>query len=142
MKRLLGVFLLLSLVISPVFAESFNWEALSDEELLIISSEIDDELSKRAVSKERKLISGTYVVGKTIPAGSYIVYSPDTYGESVTEYVSVFVYRTEDDYENRKSFDRNTFSSLNKTPYFFYLEEGGVVYVSQNGGEVFFQLQY
>jgi len=139
MKRLLGVFLLLSLVISPVFAESFNWEALSDEELLIISSEIDDELSKRAVSKERKLISGTYVVGKTIPAGSYIVYSPETYEEDSDDHVWLYVYKTEEEYKNSDSFDIVVFGYFVNKPHFLYLEEGYVVQIYR--GELIFQLQ-
>ena len=133
MKRLLNISLLAILFLTPVVAESFNWKAFSNDELLIIRDEIDSELNQRSISKEIKLVSGVYIVGKAIPSGSYIITSLEIFEEDDNEYTEITVYKTEDDHKNRRSFDRIHFGYSFNKPYFLYLEEGYVVDIYDGG---------
>ena len=73
MKKFLGFFLAVLLLL-PVFASAeVDVKALSTEELLALRLSIVDELMARGEMKSANVPAGEYVVGEDIPAGSYSI---------------------------------------------------------------------
>ena len=73
MKKFLGFFLAVLLLL-PVFASAeVDVKALSTEELLALRVSIVDELMARGEMKSANVPAGEYVVGDDIPAGSYSI---------------------------------------------------------------------
>ncbi len=73
MKKFLGFFLAVLLLL-PVFASAeVDVKALSTEELLALRVSIVDELMARGEMKSANVPAGEYVVGEDIPAGSYSI---------------------------------------------------------------------
>lgn len=73
MKKFLGFFLAVLLLL-PVFASAeVDVKSLSTEELLALRVSIVDELMARGEMKSAKVPAGEYIVGEDIPAGSYSI---------------------------------------------------------------------
>ena len=73
MKKFLGFFLAVLLLL-PVFASAeVDVKALSTEELLALRVSIVDELMARGEMKSANVPAGEYVVDEDIPAGSYSI---------------------------------------------------------------------
>ena len=71
---LITVILLLILLLSAinVSAETLDFSTLSDEELIDIQNNLNNEILKRGL-KKAKLPSGLYEAGVDVPAGTYVV---------------------------------------------------------------------
>ena len=56
----------------PSYAADFRLSELSDEEIVLLSGQVQEELVSRGISKTAVLAKGTYTAGTEIPAGSYL----------------------------------------------------------------------
>lgn len=76
MKRVLSILmtivLLLTLSISA-FALSIDFSPYSDEEIIELETAIQKEKIDRGMAKSANVPSGTYTIGKDIPAGDYSI---------------------------------------------------------------------
>ena len=70
MKRFLCI-LLICLMITPALAESIDLSAMTDDELKSEFQVIVSELISRGIWISEKIHAGLYVVGESIPAGTY-----------------------------------------------------------------------
>ena len=79
MKRNLVFLLALSLVLCVSFTtiasaeNGADYSDLSLEQLISMRATLDTEIEKRMADLSTKLIPGTYVVGRDVKAGSYIL---------------------------------------------------------------------
>ena len=77
MKKLIILILLaFSLVVAPmhsIYAEKIDLGIYSDSELLALLDQVQSEIVTRHIEKTAQLPTGTYVGGKDIPAGTYIL---------------------------------------------------------------------
>lgn len=70
MKRF--VVLLMVLCLIPIYSFAHKYDVFTDRELLAVFDEIKMELMNRGLFGEGILITGQYIVGIDIPAGTYI----------------------------------------------------------------------
>lgn len=77
MKKTLATLLMLCLLICTVacaFAESSaDFSTYSDSELLALLAEVQAEVAARHIEKTANLTAGTYIGGRDIPVGSYVL---------------------------------------------------------------------
>lgn len=74
MKRVLSwVFVVLFIFGNTAIAESVNLKGFTDEEIITLYESIKSEIVLRKIEKTAKLPQGEYLIGKDIPAGTYIL---------------------------------------------------------------------
>lgn len=78
MKKFLA-FLLMFLMVSPVFAESIDLSRLSYDELVALKDRIDLAIWQSEEWQEVTVPQGIYIVGKDIPAGHWTIKCAGTY---------------------------------------------------------------
>lgn len=102
-----------------------DMKALSDEQVVVLLQEVNQEVMDRGIEKKAEITPGTYTAGKDIPTGKYDFFSPTdnkTLGEiTVTraDENDVFLWRNapiEEDFQ-----------------YQFELKEGDVLEVKRAG---------
>ena len=78
MKRRFGLALVVFLLLVSTFiataqavTETIDLSQLSDEEIISLMDQVNNEIVKRGIEKTAKLSKGTYIVGVDIPAGKY-----------------------------------------------------------------------
>lgn len=85
MKRLLAFILTLCLLVASstiVFAEEATaFSSYSDADLLVLLAEVQSEIVARKIEKTARLTAGTYIGGRDIPVGSYILATAGSEGE-------------------------------------------------------------
>ena len=84
MKKVFVLLLLLCLtyaVAITAYAEEVDLSGYDDGELLVLLNQIQTEVVTRHIEKTAQLTGGTYIGGKDIPAGSYILKSAGSDGE-------------------------------------------------------------
>ena len=76
MKRTMLVLVACLLVVMQVVsvAETIDFSAYSDDELIQLLHSVQQEIASRNIEKTAELRAGTYVVGRDLPAGSYIAF--------------------------------------------------------------------
>ncbi len=79
MKRRFGLTLVVFLLLVSMFittaqaaTETIDLSQLSDEEIVSLMDQVNNEIVRRGIEKTAKLSKGTYIVGVDIPAGKYI----------------------------------------------------------------------
>lgn len=72
---LLLVLCLMIASISTTYAESVDLSNYDDSELLALLDQVQSEIVARHIEKVAQLPAGTYVGGKDIPAGTYVLTS-------------------------------------------------------------------
>lgn len=77
MKKILTALLLACLALSPLacLAEPADLSAYDDSALVALLQQVQDEIVARGIEKTAHLNAGTYVGGRDIPIGSYILTS-------------------------------------------------------------------
>ena len=75
MKKLLIALTILCLALPAALAEAPALDAYSDEALVELLRQVQDEIAARNIEKTAHLTAGTYVGGRDIPVGSYILTS-------------------------------------------------------------------
>lgn len=81
MKKLLIVLLLLCLTLPTAYAEAPTFDEYSDGELVELLRQVQGEIVARNIEKTAHLTAGTYVGGRDIPVGSYILKSAGNEGD-------------------------------------------------------------
>ena len=74
MKRVMAILLVLVIMAcsSLSLAEGIDISTLSNDELLALMAQVQEEIVARHIEGTADLAGGTYIAGKDIPAGSYI----------------------------------------------------------------------
>ena len=74
MRRLMAVLFVIAFMVcsSLSLAEGIDISTLSDDELVALLGQVQEEIVARHIEGTANLSSGTYIAGKDIPAGSYI----------------------------------------------------------------------
>ena len=138
MKKLVAVVVLIALMISLLgvsHAESIDLSAFSDDEIVELMSRIQDELIKRHIPKTANLSKGSYLVGREIPAGTYI-YTCLREDDRWNGLISVYT-------DSTKQTEVLSASVPKDKTTIIYLEEGNILYSDENfsltitGGIVF-----
>ena len=82
MKKTLVLFLTVCLLAAPaVFASAedvTDLSGLNDEQLVALLAEVQNEIVARHIEKTASLTAGTYIGGRDIPAGSYVLATAGT----------------------------------------------------------------
>lgn len=85
MKKLLALVLMLCLLVASsavAFAEeSIDLSALTDADLVALLAEVQSEVAARKIEKTANLTAGTYIGGRDIPVGTYILAAAGTEDE-------------------------------------------------------------
>ncbi|MBR4457723.1 MAG: hypothetical protein IKS31_02060 [Clostridia bacterium] len=70
----LALLLIVSLMTAliPAYADSVRLSSMTDDEILKLLSDINNELVRRGIPRTATLPKGAYIAGETIPCGSYI----------------------------------------------------------------------
>ena len=55
----------------PALANTSDLSAMSDEEVVALLKEVNQEIVNRHIQKTAKLAKGTYIAGQELPVGSY-----------------------------------------------------------------------
>ncbi len=126
MRRLLGVFVVVCVVAlcqAPIRAESFDINALSNEEIIALLARVQDEIVTRHLEGTALLQMGKYVGGSDIPPASYVLSGAGTDGQSGIVLLRS-VHDAEDDWPSKLyEFERA------EDPYNIYItiEEGDML---------------
>lgn len=74
MRKVMAVVFALVIMTCSSFsmAEGIDISTLSDDELVVLMARVQEEIVARHIEGTANLAGGTYIVGKDIPAGSYI----------------------------------------------------------------------
>jgi len=78
MRKLLSgllVVCILMVSIGTALAVDFDFSSYTDDEIVELLAQIQDEIVNRHIEKTATLPQGTYFTGKDIPAGSYVFIS-------------------------------------------------------------------
>ena len=82
MKKTLVLFLIVCLLAVPVaFAsaeDAADLSSLNDEQLVALLAKVQSEIVARHIEKTASLTAGTYIGGRDIPAGSYVLATAGT----------------------------------------------------------------
>lgn len=106
MKKIVALFLVFLLLFSFAFAE-IDISSLSDEDLLALKEDVEEEISERGLIESLILYPGEYLVGRDIEAGGYLMESGSkSEKEDASDYVYLLIYG-EDYYYNPKFRDAN-----------------------------------
>lgn len=85
MKKLMALILTLCLLVASstvaVAEAAIDFSAYSDAELLVLLAEVQSEIAARKIQKTAHLTAGTYIGGRDIPVGTYILAAAGTEGE-------------------------------------------------------------
>ena len=85
MKKTLALILTVCLLAAPMaFASAENTTDLSllkDEQLVALLAEVQSEIVARHIEKTASLPAGTYIGGRDVPAGSYVLATAGTEDE-------------------------------------------------------------
>lgn len=84
MRKLLTALMVTCLIICPIvfaYAESLDLSGYNDAELLILLSRVQGEVVTRHIEMTANLTAGTYIGGRNIPVGSYILSTNGTENE-------------------------------------------------------------
>lgn len=140
-KRLFIVILTMAVTVSPVTVSAsdeisdkatvaeetsgVDMKALSDEQIVILLEEVNQEVMDRGIEKKGEITPGTYTAGKDIPTGKYDFFSP-TDNKTLGE---ITVTRAD---ENDEFLWRNA-PMEEDFQYQFELKEGDVLEVKRKG---------
>ncbi len=85
MKKILVLFLTVCLLDAPaVFASAedvTDLSGLNDEQLVALLAEVQNEIVARHIEKTASLPAGTYIGGRDVPVGSYVLATAGTEDE-------------------------------------------------------------
>ena len=87
MKRIVIGVLICLLLCQFSYADTIQLDTLTDDEIVQLLQDVQQEVVDRKIEKSAQLISGDYIIGKDIPVGAY-VFSTDN-----EEEVTIYVYR-------------------------------------------------
>ena len=131
MKRLVAAILVLTILSLCLgsLAESIDFSAYTDEQLLDLHAQIQQEITDRKIEKSAELLPGKYVAGKDLPTGTYILYM--NYKEA-TRWGEFYVIESEGN--KKQIYDGHIYAAKegedNDKSWVITLDEGNVLYCS------------
>lgn len=90
-RRLLCLLLVSLLLIPAALADKIDLSSMSDDEIVELMKQVNQEIVDRRINKTAKMAPGTYTGGKDIPAGKYIF----TCTATGDDWGNMFVYNKE-----------------------------------------------
>lgn len=60
------------LMIPMAFASTVDLSSMSDDEIIVLLTQVNQEIVSRGINKTAKLPQGDYIAGRDLPAGRYI----------------------------------------------------------------------
>lgn len=126
MKKIIALFIVMTLSFSIAFADIPDIKSLTTDELYKLHEEIIKQLGERNELPSFNAPIGYYVAGKDFPVGKYLITSP-----SVT-YITL--YNSMDDYKNNNPIQRKTTIYDSDEGKVVDFTEGMVVAVDMSGG--------
>ena len=72
-RRLICCLLAALLLVPTALADSINLSSLSNEELVTLLTQLNQEIVDRGINKTAKLPQGAYIAGRDLPVGRYIL---------------------------------------------------------------------
>lgn len=102
-----------------------DMKALSDEQIVVLLQEVNQEVMDRGIEKKAEITPGTYTAGKDVPVGKYDFFSP-TDNKTLGE---IIVTRAD---ENDEVLWRNA-PMEEDFQYQFELKEGDVLEIRRAG---------
>lgn len=116
MKKTFVLLLVFALLCSSVaYATEIDLSSYTDEEIVALLAQVQNEVVNRHIEKTATLPMGTYITGKDIPAGNYVyaitVVDAETYGDGyLSGIVSIRSIKDAEDEYPSKLFElvRNT----------------------------------
>ena len=72
-RRLLCCLLICLLLIPAAVADPVDLSSMSDEEIVALLDQVNQEIVSRGINKTAKLPQGAYIAGKDLPVGRYIL---------------------------------------------------------------------
>ena len=121
MKKMLLLVLIFSIMVCSIpTALALDFSMYSDEELLSIIQELNSELIARGIEKTAEIIPGSYLVGRDIPAGKYVL----TNLADDTAYYLIYQDNLQN-YKDSEALDRGNIYAKNET--YIVLEDGQVL---------------
>ncbi len=61
-------------LVSIAFADEVSLAHMTDDEVVALLSQVQQEIADRHIEKSAKVPAGSYLVGEDVPAGTYTVY--------------------------------------------------------------------
>ena len=125
MRKLLGVALVVCMMCMPVgfaLAESLDFSGYTDEVIVELLTQIQEEIVARNIEKTAVLQMGTYVGGKNIPVGSYTLV-----GAGKASEFGIISLGPVDDEDTYPSKLYEFFHHGNDCSVFIFVEEGDVL---------------
>ena len=71
-RRFLCCLLIALMLCSVSFAATVDFSSMSDDEIVALLTEVNQEIVSRGINKTAKLPQGGYIAGKDLPVGRYI----------------------------------------------------------------------
>ena len=71
-RRFLCCLLVCLLLIPAALADTIDLSVLSDDEIVALLNQVNEEIVSRGINKTAKLPQGGYIAGKDLPVGRYI----------------------------------------------------------------------
>lgn len=118
------------LIAVPVVASTVDFSFIkdySDEELLALRSEIDNEILSRDMPTSAELIPAEYLIGEDIPAGKYsLAFVENPEGR---KFINYYIFDSKDDWDGWDTSAATTASSVDtkNAPDVVKLNEGQVL---------------
>ena len=71
-RRFLCCLLICLLLVPAALADTADLSSMTDDEIVALLTQVNDEIVKRGINKTATLPQGSYIGGKDLPAGKYI----------------------------------------------------------------------
>lgn len=71
-RRFLCCLLICLLLVPAAIAASVDLSSMTDDEIVMLLNEVNDEVVRRGINKTATLPQGSYIGGKDLPVGKYI----------------------------------------------------------------------
>lgn len=131
MKKVLAFLLVCILFVTPVFAEGMDLSSMSVEELIQLHNQIDEILADKFKCELDVIYPGTYVVGRDIKEGRYLLNCLRT--GSVNYWIITF-YENEEEFKNRNSLTKENLQIGDQVQ--INLSDGMVIKIGEGLGTI------
>lgn len=133
MRKFISVLLLLCLIVATASAELPDLTSMSFETLNELKNSVDKEYFSRPEATHRLLYAGTYVVGKDIAPGDYVI-AVTNVPETDRDSTVISLYFNEEDYKTMLNggyakTKLETKIYFGSTPVSVPFEEGNILYI-------------
>ena len=98
MKKVLIIMCAAILFLTPAFAEDYDFSEKKLDELIMLRSRIDEEITTRIGTNNSMIYMGSYLVGTDIKAGRYLITCTKE-NENATNGMVIVVFRSDEAYE-------------------------------------------